>query len=252
MPARGSVLSGSFRPLDGQLPPEALYGYVADSRYLPEECPLYGQLSPGAWLYTAAAPVQIKVGAGQYRFSFGFPAGGTHYFLLQGIQPMKSVMLHEILWKPDPEYSRYSDGWVYDAGTQTLFGKLTHRLPEEEPGDKLLTCRYCGPSARYLRTDALSPRAGRRYVVFMESTTAVLDVNGARCASCSFAIEHMGRKVPGVEEVRVYPDSQEIHVKLRRGPGGAGSDHPHRQPAGLRSTTANRGVVYTCRPSPLY
>jgi copper chaperone CopZ len=23
----------------------------------------------------------------------------------------------------------------------------------------------------------------------------------------------MGRKVPGVEEVRVYPDSQEIHVK---------------------------------------
>jgi copper chaperone CopZ len=47
----------------------------------------------------------------------------------------------------------------------------------------------------------------------MESTTAVLDVNGARCASCSFAIEHMGRKVPGVEEVRVYPDSQEIHVK---------------------------------------
>jgi hypothetical protein len=131
VPARGSVLSGSLHPLDGQLPPEALYSWVADSRYLPEERPLYGQLPPGAWLYTAAAPVQIKVSAGQYRFSFGFPAGGTHYFLLQGIQPMKSVMLHEILWKPDPEYSRYSDGWVYDAGTQTLFGKLTHRLPEE-------------------------------------------------------------------------------------------------------------------------
>jgi copper chaperone CopZ len=46
----------------------------------------------------------------------------------------------------------------------------------------------------------------------MSSHTAVLDVNGARCASCSFAIEHMGRKVPGVQEVRVYPDSQEIHV----------------------------------------
>jgi len=46
----------------------------------------------------------------------------------------------------------------------------------------------------------------------MESMTAILEVNGARCASCSFAIEHMGRKVPGVEEVRVHPDRQEIHV----------------------------------------
>jgi len=47
----------------------------------------------------------------------------------------------------------------------------------------------------------------------MGSITAILEVNGARCASCSYAIEHMGRKLPGVEEVRVHPDSQEIHVK---------------------------------------
>jgi len=56
----------------------------------------------------------------------------------------------------------------------------------------------------------------------MESVTAVLDVNGARCASCSFAIEHMGRKVPGVEEVRVYPDSQEIHVRYSGDPEALG------------------------------
>jgi hypothetical protein len=132
VPARGSILSGSFRPQEGQLPPEALYGYLAEKRYLPEEYSLYGQLSPGAWLYTAALPLRIKTGAGQYRFSFGFPAGGSHYFLLQGIPAMKSVMMHEILWKSDPEYSRYSDGWVYDPGSQTLFGKLTQRLPEED------------------------------------------------------------------------------------------------------------------------
>ena len=51
----------------------------------------------------------------------------------------------------------------------------------------------------------------------MGTLTAVLDVNGARCASCSYAIEHMGRKVPGVEEVRVHPDSQEIHVRYDGG-----------------------------------
>ncbi len=132
VPARGRILSGSFRPLEGQLPPEALYGYLAEKRYLPEEHSLYGQLSPGAWLYTAAQPVRIKTGSGQYRFSFSLPVGVSHYFLLQGIAPMQSIMLHEILWKPDPEYSRYSDGWVYDPGSQTLFGKLTQRLPEED------------------------------------------------------------------------------------------------------------------------
>jgi hypothetical protein len=132
VPARGSILSGRFRPQEDQLAPEQLYGRVAEQRYLPEEYTLYGQLSPGAWLYTAAAPVRIRAGTGQYRFSFGFPAGGSHYFLLQGVQPVKSVLLHGILWKPDPEYSQYSDGWVYEPGTQTLFGKITHRLPEED------------------------------------------------------------------------------------------------------------------------
>ena len=51
---------------------------------------------------------------------------------MQGLQPMKSVMLHEVLWKADPEFSQYSDGWAYDPGTQTLSGKITHRLPEED------------------------------------------------------------------------------------------------------------------------
>ncbi len=36
------------------------------------------------------------------------------------------------------------------------------------------------------------------------------------------AIEHMGRKVPGVEEVRVYPDSQEIHVRYGGDPAAIG------------------------------
>jgi hypothetical protein len=45
---------------------------------------------------------------------------------------MKSVVLHEIPWKPDPQYSQYTDGWIYDPESQTLFGKITHRQAEEE------------------------------------------------------------------------------------------------------------------------
>jgi copper chaperone CopZ len=56
----------------------------------------------------------------------------------------------------------------------------------------------------------------------MGNVTAILEVNGARCASCSYTIEHMGRKVPGVEEVRVYPDRQEIHVTYGGDPAALG------------------------------
>jgi copper chaperone CopZ len=52
----------------------------------------------------------------------------------------------------------------------------------------------------------------------MDSVTAILEVNGAHCASCSYAIERLGRRVPGVEEVRVHPDLQEIHVKYAGNP----------------------------------
>jgi copper chaperone CopZ len=46
----------------------------------------------------------------------------------------------------------------------------------------------------------------------MELKTDILDVNGAHCASCAYAIEHLGRKVEGVSEVSVNSRSQEIKV----------------------------------------
>jgi hypothetical protein len=74
----------------------------------------------------------MSVEADQYRFSFGFPAGDQYYFILQGIRPMKTVMMHGILWKPDPQYYLYSDGWLYDPESQTFYGKITPRQEREE------------------------------------------------------------------------------------------------------------------------
>lgn len=42
---------------------------------------------------------------------------------------------------------------------------------------------------------------------------AILDVEGANCPSCVYAIEHFGRKVEGVSSIRVDPAAQEIHVE---------------------------------------
>jgi len=43
--------------------------------------------------------------------------------------------------------------------------------------------------------------------------TGLLNINGAHCGSCVYAIEHVGRKLPGVTRVRVYVNRDEIEVE---------------------------------------
>jgi copper chaperone CopZ len=57
------------------------------------------------------------------------------------------------------------------------------------------------------------------YIEDMSEKTATLDVNGANCASCVYAIEHLGRKVQGVTDVKVDAAHQEIHVRYEGNPG---------------------------------
>jgi len=48
---------------------------------------------------------------------------------------------------------------------------------------------------------------------------AILDIEGARCASCAYTIEHLGRKVDGVDNVRVVTARSEAHVEYDGNPG---------------------------------
>ena len=41
---------------------------------------------------------------------------------------------------------------------------------------------------------------------------AIMDLNGAHCASCAYTIEHLGRKIQGVEDILVNAGKQEIYV----------------------------------------
>jgi hypothetical protein len=132
LPESLTIAAGRLQAQDGRLSPEQLYPLVLDSSFLPQDHPLYPELAPGTWLYTAALLARFQTGASQQRFTFAFPVGATHYFLLQGSPPPKSVVLHDIPWKPDPRYSQYTDGWTYDPETQALLGKITHRRAEEE------------------------------------------------------------------------------------------------------------------------
>jgi copper chaperone CopZ len=57
------------------------------------------------------------------------------------------------------------------------------------------------------------------YIVVMSDKTAILDVNGANCASCAYAIEHLGRKIQGVTDIKVDAARREIHVRYEGNPG---------------------------------
>lgn len=57
------------------------------------------------------------------------------------------------------------------------------------------------------------------YIEAMSDKTAILDVNGATCASCVYAIEHLGRKVQGVSDIKVDAAHQEIRVGYEGNPG---------------------------------
>ena len=57
------------------------------------------------------------------------------------------------------------------------------------------------------------------YIIIMNVKTAILDVNGANCASCAYAIERLGRKIQGVTDIKVDAAHQEIHVRYEGNPG---------------------------------
>ena len=41
---------------------------------------------------------------------------------------------------------------------------------------------------------------------------ATMDLKGAHCASCVYTIEHVGRKIQGVEDIKVDAGKREIKV----------------------------------------
>ena len=40
----------------------------------------------------------------------------------------------------------------------------------------------------------------------------ILSLKGANCASCAYTIEHVGRKIKGIEEIRVQAGEQRVYV----------------------------------------
>ncbi len=132
LPLRLKINQNRIIEQSGIIPAEDIYPLIADNRYLPREVPLYRYLYPGSWIWTASQVIDIIIAEDLYSFSLSFPIKGSHYLIIQGLKPFSHLELHGILWQPDVRYFQYSDGWFYEAESQTLFLKITHKTEIEK------------------------------------------------------------------------------------------------------------------------
>jgi hypothetical protein len=132
LPAFLGLTSTRISSQEGSLAPEEVYAFLPLELPVPREIPLYNPLGPGCWIWTAAERVSVESSSLGAKISLTFPVGLPHYLVIQGIKPFSSLQMHGIAWRPAPDYAQYSDGWIYDGQTQTLYLKLTHRVEKEE------------------------------------------------------------------------------------------------------------------------
>jgi hypothetical protein len=132
LPGTLTLASGRVAARAGILAAESVYELLPLDRYLPREIPLSPQLGSGAWLWTAARLVSVTSSDAEVAVVVAYPVGVAHYMAIQGVRPFTQIRLHSIPWHSDPSYTKYSDGWTYDAGSRILYLKLKGRAAQEE------------------------------------------------------------------------------------------------------------------------
>jgi hypothetical protein len=116
---------------EGAIVPEDVYGLYQETAFAPRFIDLSNGKDKETWLYTAARSSSVISNDQFLELKVQFPKGQIHHLVLKGIEPFDRVFLHNIRWKSDPRFQRYSDGWVYDAVNKTLYVKIKHRVEEE-------------------------------------------------------------------------------------------------------------------------
>lgn len=86
------------------------------------------------WAWTSAKAISTTTDAeGTITIQTSFPAGYTHYMIINNVEPFKSIEIYDMLFRTDPRFESYnSSGYVYDAETKTLFLKYRHKTYTEK------------------------------------------------------------------------------------------------------------------------
>lgn len=115
----------------GKIPAEDVYTLYQEERFSPRITDLSSKIAPGAWLYTAAENSSVRKLEQSIELDVRFPVGQIHHLVIKGVEPFDKIFLHNIRWKSDPRFQRYSDGWAYNSISKTLYIKIKHRKEKE-------------------------------------------------------------------------------------------------------------------------
>lgn len=126
----------------GALLPEDIYYELTENPFFTKQNDLTNTLGTGSWILTSAQFYDIQKTSRETTISMNFPKGSTHYIAIKGVKPFVRIYMHGTKWPTDPNFQRYSDGWVYDKTNEVLYVKLKHREDNEE-----LRILYYNPDA---------------------------------------------------------------------------------------------------------
>lgn len=115
----------------GKIPAEKVYGLYLEESFSPRIIDLTSELGAGSWLYTTAKSGTVTEKDNSIEVEVRFPVGQIHHLVVKGVEPFDRIFLHDIRWKSDPRFQRYSDGWAYNSISKTLYIKVKHRSEKE-------------------------------------------------------------------------------------------------------------------------
>jgi hypothetical protein len=120
-----------------------------DNHYIPHEIILRSGGKPMFWAWTIARNITCSYDANEeiLTFTTDFPQDESHYMILTGIEPFKSIEIYGMQFRTDPRFETYnSSGYVYNARTKTLL--LIHRMKQPKEIVRLSYKAVPEPSAQ--------------------------------------------------------------------------------------------------------
>jgi len=131
LPSTINIENNRITNESGTLLPEDFYYELTESPYYLKQENLVKSLGTGSWILTCAESYDIQKTTRETNLTLDFPKGSTHYFAIKGVKPFVRIYMHGSKWPSDPNFQRYSDGWLYDKTNKMLYVKMKHREDRE-------------------------------------------------------------------------------------------------------------------------
>jgi len=106
---------------------------VRNNHFYPHFVKIYTSGDNVVWAWTVASDIGYERGEDRsVSFSVDFSEGDTHYVIIRGVNPFRSIYIYDVAFRTDPRFESYnSSGYVYDNNTRALLLKSRHKSEKE-------------------------------------------------------------------------------------------------------------------------